>query len=171
MSSNSEILHHPSKKEQVEVCESKRQRKPSIKRVQLSSTFAHQPVGKHLQAMSSFEHNHCLKILQCVKKHSCAGPFLYAVDTEGLKLHDYFDVVKEPMDLSLIEGNLRSHLYHSQQQFIADMNKIWMNSLHYNYKTSQIYGMTIELKKYFDSLLKRSESAYEPPQIANLKSS
>lgn len=38
------------------------------------------------------------------KKHALyAWPFYKPVDTEGLGLHDYHDIIHEPMDLSTIK--------------------------------------------------------------------
>jgi hypothetical protein len=53
----------------------------------------------------------CYKILGLLKKHKYAGPFLEAVDPYALNIPDYFDIIKEPMDLSTVEKNLKEGIY------------------------------------------------------------
>ena len=45
---------------------------------------------------------HCSFILTQLKKHKSAYPFLIPVDPKRDGVLNYFDVVKEPMDLSTI---------------------------------------------------------------------
>jgi len=66
----------------------------------------------------------CVKILQLLKKHKSAGPFLLPVDADDLNIPDYYTIVKEPMDLSNVEKNLKKGLYTSPLQFAADVRKI-----------------------------------------------
>jgi bromodomain-containing factor 1 len=44
----------------------------------------------------------CYKVLQILKRHECAFPFLEPVDPVALKIPDYPTIVKEPMDLGTI---------------------------------------------------------------------
>jgi len=49
----------------------------------------------------------CYKIIQALKKHSAAEPFILPVDPVKLKIPDYYTIIKEPMDLSTVEKRLR----------------------------------------------------------------
>lgn len=51
------------------------------------------------------------KILQLLRKHKYSGPFLEPVDPYALNIPDYFDIIKEPMDLGTIEKNLKNNMY------------------------------------------------------------
>lgn len=95
----------------------------------------------------------CSKILSQLKKHPQAQPFLDPVDAKKLGIPHYFEVVKDPMDLSTIESHLRSGDYHSPNQFYADLDKIWYNSYSYNDKSSRIYKSTVEMERYYKKLL------------------
>lgn len=87
----------------------------------------------------------CAKILQQLKKHSNALPFLVPVDPKKSGASNYFDIIKEPMDFSTIEKNLKNGEYHTATQFHADISKIWYNSYAYNEKSSKIYKLTVEM--------------------------
>ena len=100
----------------------------------------------------------CLKILSLLKKHQFSFPFLKPVDPLALQVPDYFDIVKEPMDLGTVERNLRNGLYGMPSQFSSDVRKIWNNSFLYNAKGSDIYHMTITMSNYFEKLFSEVES-------------
>lgn len=67
----------------------------------------------------------CTYILNQLKKHKSAFPFLAPVDPKRDGVLNYFDIIKEPMDLSTIEANLKSDAYRSASEFHAHVNKIW----------------------------------------------
>ena len=67
------------------------------------------------------------------------------MDPKKTGASNYFEIIKEPMDFSTIEKNLKLGEYQTATQFYADINKIWFNSYQYNEKNSRIYKLTIEM--------------------------
>ena len=49
------------------------------------------------------------------------------------------------MDFSTIETNLGSGTYETQTQFHADIGKVFMNSLRFNSKDSEVHMLTKEV--------------------------
>lgn len=49
-----------------------------------------------------------MKILKSLQRHPSAYPFLIPVDPVALKILDYCEIVKEPMDLQTVENNLKN---------------------------------------------------------------
>ena len=78
----------------------------------------------------------CFKVLTQLKRHAAAGPFMEPVDPITLQLEDYYDIIKEPMDLQTVESHLRGlggqAPYQTLQEFTLDVRKIWNNSFRYN---------------------------------------
>jgi bromodomain-containing factor 1 len=74
----------------------------------------------------------CIKILDQLKQHKCAWPFLEAVDVETFGIPEYHEIIKEPMDFSTIEVNLKSGYYQTPAQFHQDVMKIFNNSYIFN---------------------------------------
>ena len=105
----------------------------------------------------------CEYLLSLLKKHRFGYPFSEPVDPEVLGIPDYFDVIKEPMDFSKIDKRLRNGFYKTQGEFENDVNKIWDNALTYNKPNTEIYHMTIEIKDYFNSLIKEDEGPTSLP--------
>ena len=100
----------------------------------------------------------CYELLQNLKKHSLAGPFLQPVDPVALNLPDYLEVIMDPIDLSTIERNLKSGLYQNSQQFATDVRRIWLNSFTYNAAESDMFYITLEMATYFEKLFREYDS-------------
>ena len=84
----------------------------------------------------------CKNIINALKKHKCAVPFLRPVDPVQLNCLDYFDIIKEPMDLSTVEKKLRNNTYTTHTQCFDDINKIWNNAFKYNPRNSHVFNLT-----------------------------
>ncbi|XP_059473647.1 ATPase family AAA domain-containing protein 2-like [Neocloeon triangulifer] len=56
--------------------------------------------------------------------------FMNPVDEE--EAPDYYDIIKNPMDLSTIRENIDKHLYNSAEDFLKDVDLISQNCLEYN---------------------------------------
>lgn len=75
-----------------------------------------------------------LSLLERLKSYEYAYPFLQPVDPVGDGVPDYWEVIKEPMDLSTIEKKLMECKYAKEELFHADVRKIISNSYAYNSK-------------------------------------
>ncbi|XP_035825265.1 protein polybromo-1 isoform X1 [Aplysia californica] len=52
---------------------------------------------------------------------------------------DYYQVIMEPIDLTMIEGKIKSEKYPSEQALLADFELMFNNARHYNEEGSQLY--------------------------------
>uniref|UniRef100_A0A0N5AVH6 Histone acetyltransferase n=1 Tax=Syphacia muris TaxID=451379 RepID=A0A0N5AVH6_9BILA len=66
-------------------------------------------------------------------------PFRVPVDPVTLRIPDYFQIVKEPMDLSTLSKNLEAGLYTNPRQFCDHMWLMFDNAWLYNKKSSKVY--------------------------------
>ena len=57
--------------------------------------------------MSRVEHDACLLMHSLLSKYKDADPFRQPVDVEALGIPDYFDVIKQPMDLKTVREKVR----------------------------------------------------------------
>ena len=99
----------------------------------------------------------CYELLQNLKRHSLAGPFLQPVDPVALNLPDYLEVISDPIDLSTIERNLKSGAYQNSCQFATDVRRIWLNSFTYNASESDMFYITLEMATYFEKLFREND--------------
>uniref|UniRef100_A0AAR2K2J1 Bromodomain testis associated n=1 Tax=Pygocentrus nattereri TaxID=42514 RepID=A0AAR2K2J1_PYGNA len=90
------------------------------------------------------------------KKHAVyAWPFYKPVDAEGLGLHDYHDIIHEPMDLSTIKKKMDSREYTDASQFAADIRLMFSNCYKYNPPTHEVVAMARKLQDVFESRFAR----------------
>ncbi|KAI4165048.1 MAG: hypothetical protein LQ342_001325 [Letrouitia transgressa] len=66
--------------------------------------------------------------LKAMTEHSTA--FLQRVNKR--EAPDYYNVIKQPMDLGTMTKKLKAVQYKSKQEFVHDLNLIWSNCLRYN---------------------------------------
>uniref|UniRef100_A0A2P2LLM1 Uncharacterized protein MANES_10G093200 n=1 Tax=Rhizophora mucronata TaxID=61149 RepID=A0A2P2LLM1_RHIMU len=88
-------------------------------------------------------------------KHKHGYVFNTPVDVVGLQLHDYYDIIKKPMDLGSVKAKLGKHSYVSPGDFAADVRLTFNNAMKYNPKGHEVYVLA-------EMLLSRFEELYRP---------
>ena len=78
----------------------------------------------------------CRNIIMKLKSNKNSWPFKEPVNAQ--QVPDYYDTIKEPMDLQTLEKGLESGNYKSKNAFVKDLKKIFDNARVYN-KVSSIY--------------------------------
>ncbi|RLN20488.1 hypothetical protein BBJ28_00020292 [Nothophytophthora sp. Chile5] len=108
----------------------------------------------------------CLKIVECLKSHSFAKPFLTPVENVPL----YSRVVKQPMDLATIETKLKTSVYIGDststsmsgmkelnaKQFADDVRLMWSNCKLFNDDGSGITRAADDLSVGFERLFREA---------------
>uniref|UniRef100_G1RHF9 Bromodomain testis-specific protein n=3 Tax=Nomascus leucogenys TaxID=61853 RepID=G1RHF9_NOMLE len=97
---------------------------------------------------------HCSEILKemLAKKHfSYAWPFYNPVDVNALGLHNYYDIVKNPMDLGTIKEKMDNQEYEDAYKFAADVRLMFMNCYKYNPPDHEVVTMARMLQDVFET--------------------
>ncbi|KAL3097998.1 hypothetical protein niasHT_027543 [Heterodera trifolii] len=92
-------------------------------------------------------------------------PFLEPVDAEALNLPDYFDVIKQPMDLSTIKKKMDARQYISPDEFRNDVLLMCRNCFTYNPEDQPVHKIGKQLQSYFNAKW-RHLPAEMPPDTA-----
>lgn len=100
----------------------------------------------------------CAQMLTKLMKHKHGYVFNVPVDVEGFKLHDYYDIIKNPMDLGTVKSKLGKNLYDSPMDFAADVRLTFNNAMKYNPKGHEVYNLA-------QHLLSRFEEWYRPISV------
>nr|XP_020652341.1 protein polybromo-1 isoform X2 [Pogona vitticeps] len=85
---------------------------------------------------------------------------LFMVKPSKKDYPDYYKIILEPMDLKIIEHNIRSDKYSGEEAMIEDMRLMFRNARHYNEEGSQVYNDAHILEK----LLKEKRKELGPLQ-------
>ncbi|ELA42822.1 uncharacterized protein VICG_00137 [Vittaforma corneae ATCC 50505] len=96
-------------------------------------------------------------IVCSLQSHPSSWPFLEPVSEKDVP--DYFEVIKHPMDLSLIMRKLKGGMYFTLKDFALDVCLMCNNCFSYNGPDTQYYKCAENIKKYFESLIKSYASA------------
>ncbi|EWC43633.1 hypothetical protein DRE_01520 [Drechslerella stenobrocha 248] len=107
--------------------------------------LARQP--KHAPHFAQLQH-----ILNEMQNHPSAWPFQRPVSREDVA--DYYEVIKEPMDLETMENRLEADHYSTPEDFIRDAKLIFGNCRSYNNETTTYFKNANKLEKFLFSKLK-----------------
>uniref|UniRef100_A0A7S1FM08 histone acetyltransferase n=1 Tax=Corethron hystrix TaxID=216773 RepID=A0A7S1FM08_9STRA len=84
-----------------------------------------------------------------VMEHPSAIPFNRPVNTVALKLFDYFDVIKRPMDLGTVQVRCLLGEFDTLLDVICDVKLVFDNARRYNPPGHIVHTMAVELEAFF----------------------
>ncbi|XP_047136473.1 histone acetyltransferase KAT2A isoform X2 [Hydra vulgaris] len=108
--------------------------------------------GKDILLNATAHHGALLNVLNAVKNHASAWPFLKPVPRN--EVPDYYDIIKYPMDLQTMEERLEKKYYTLKKLFVADMSRIFSNCRTYNGPDTEYYKCAGVVERYFLTKLK-----------------
>ncbi|KDN44416.1 hypothetical protein RSAG8_05463, partial [Rhizoctonia solani AG-8 WAC10335] len=91
-------------------------------------------------------------VLKEIRAHTASWPFQKPVNTDEVK--DYLDVVKKPMDLSLMEFKLENNAYATIDDFVDDARLMLSNCKTYNPESTVYHKTAIRMEKALQDILK-----------------
>jgi histone acetyltransferase len=99
-------------------------------------------------------HKELQQILTQIKQHQSAWPFLEPVDPETTGALDYYEVIKNPIDLRTIQERLdRGDYYVTKEIFAADLKRMIENCEAYNGEKHFITELAHNLERFFNQKL------------------
>ncbi|XP_039044892.1 transcription factor GTE4-like isoform X2 [Hibiscus syriacus] len=102
----------------------------------------------------------CSSLLERLMKHKHGWVFNAPVDVKGLGLHDYYSVIKHPMDLGTVKSRLSKNCYKSPREFAEDVRLTFQNAMTYNPKGQDAHVMAEQLSKIFEGKWASIEADY-----------
>ncbi|XP_063147958.1 protein polybromo-1 isoform X1 [Candoia aspera] len=94
---------------------------------------------------------------------------LFMVKPSKKDYPDYYKIILEPMDLKIIEHNIRSDKYGGEEAMIEDMRLMFRNARHYNEEGSQVYNDAHILEKILKEKRKELGPLLEDDEVASPK--
>ncbi|WVQ99466.1 hypothetical protein IAU59_006601 [Kwoniella sp. CBS 9459] len=95
-------------------------------------------------------------VLNDLQNEPSAWPFTKPVDANVVA--DYYEVIKEPMDLATMEHKLENNHYESVEDFLGDAKLMFDNCRQYNGEKSTYTKQANLLEKALDKILKKRQS-------------
>ncbi|XP_014814911.1 PREDICTED: protein polybromo-1 isoform X2 [Calidris pugnax] len=94
---------------------------------------------------------------------------LFMVKPSKKDYPDYYKIILEPMDLKMIEHNIRNDKYLGEEAMIEDMKLMFRNARHYNEEGSQVYNDAHMLEKILKEKRKELGPLAEDDDVASPK--
>ncbi|XP_046853130.1 transcription initiation factor TFIID subunit 1-like isoform X2 [Xenia sp. Carnegie-2017] len=93
-------------------------------------------------------------VIMHIKASADTWPFHRAVNAKNVP--DYYEIVKQPMDLEKLRSRVLDHFYRNREEFMADVNLILNNCVLYNGEEHAFTVTCREMVKKCEELLKES---------------
>jgi len=137
-----------------------RKRPEQSQNASLISSMSTEDVEDHLSSLS--EPNltprtiaqKCLPIVEKLMNDKFGWVFRDPVDPLELGIPDYFNVVKQPMDLSLVKKKLEDGMYEDLETFSRETTLIFENAILYNGEKSDVGDMANSMINMFNKEIK-----------------
>jgi len=93
------------------------------------------------------------RMLSELQGHNDAWAFLQPVNRD--EVPDYYDVIKHPMDLSLVEHKLHRNQYNTLEEFVSDANLVFSNCIQYNPQGTIYAKNAVTMQKFLESVVEK----------------
>ncbi|PPD85256.1 hypothetical protein GOBAR_DD17806 [Gossypium barbadense] len=133
-------------KEKLKPVENKKKMKPNVGKNNVRQVGD----GVASEKLSSRMFKSCSNLLGKLMKHKFGWVFNKPVDVKGLGLHDYYSIVKHPMDLGTVKTRLNKNWYKSPREFAEDVRLTFSNAMLYNPKGQDVHVMADTLSGLFE---------------------
>lgn len=114
-----------------------------------------------LRMKSSDVKEKMLPIIEHFISHTNGYIFARPVDPISLNIPDYFEIVKNPMDLGTIRKRLENGVYRDWEDVAQDARLTFDNAMLYNPKSSEVHAVAKQFKRDFEVRYKAMLSKYE----------
>ncbi|CAM9200709.1 unnamed protein product [Chrysoparadoxa australica] len=123
----------------------------------LVEAFSVDQIENHLRSLHDGLHltaarlkQYTMPLLKKLMEHQFGWVFNNPVDPAALGLLDYFQVIKNPMDLGTVKKNLEASRYRTMEAFAKDVCMVFTNAMTYNPPGSEVYPVAQALKNTFE---------------------
>jgi hypothetical protein len=111
--------------------------------------------------LSDYDKEWCMKIHAELLKWPLTAPFRLPVDPIRDSAPRYFEITKNPMDLSTMKRKLTEGQYKSVSEFVDDFHLICDNAINFNGENSMLAFIAMDLKTWMNEQFKMKASSSE----------
>ncbi|EAX95897.1 Bromodomain containing protein [Trichomonas vaginalis G3] len=106
------------------------------------------------EKLSDYDKSWISRVLVDLFKWPLTQQFRQPVDPVRDGVENYFDIIKNPVDLSTMKKKLNEGTYKTIQQFTDDIHLMYENSLQYNGNSSYFTYIAADIEKWYLNRLK-----------------
>ena len=120
--------------------------------------------------MTRFQLLKCVEITERLIDWEICAPFVDLIDPKEDGAPNYYEIIKNPMSLAGVLGNLVNNKYDSIDNWAQDVNTIWENAVTYNGVNTVFAQMALEASLWFNKKVKKIPSSREEEWTAKMQS-
>lgn len=105
--------------------------------------------------LPEYDHIWCLKIISELMGWTILDAFKRPVDPIKDGVEDYFEVIKNPIDLGTIKSKLNNGGYDKFEDFVGDIKRIYLNCKEYNGTDNIFTDICADMISWFNNQVKR----------------
>ncbi|ONK68903.1 uncharacterized protein A4U43_C05F17240 [Asparagus officinalis] len=117
-------------------------------------------INSFLERRYSHAFKKCSTLLSKLMKHKFGWVFNKPVDVKALGLHDYYSIIRHPMDLGTVKSRLNKNWYKTPAEFAEDVRLTFRNAMTYNPKGQDVHIMAQQLSQIFEEQWPAIEAEY-----------
>ncbi|QRV80287.1 bromodomain associated protein [Ceratobasidium sp. AG-Ba] len=122
------------------------------------------------QAINKTTYAHCRAVLNAINRNPHANLFRLPVDPVRDQAPNYFDVIKNPMDLSTMKAKLDNRTYRDRAGFESDFKLMIQNAKTYNPPKTYAYNEAVALEKVFNDRWTKIDANASAAQALEMES-
>lgn len=111
--------------------------------------------------LSDYDKDWCLRIHSELVKKPITTPFRMPVDPVHDGAENYFNIVKNPMDLNTMKTKLNENKYKSVKEFVDDIHLISKNAITFNGENSMYAYIAQDLDNWIDEQYEKKSKSYD----------
>jgi hypothetical protein len=115
--------------------------------------FSMKQIEMHIRALQgeTFQRRYRLVVTRLMEHTLNADLFNSPVDPSKYQIADYFEVIKQPMDLGTVRQKLEAGRYNTSEELAADVLLTFNNAMKYNPVGHHVYNAAWRLKDEFSA--------------------
>ena len=98
--------------------------------------------------------SNCLYIINTIKAKPESWPFVMPVNEEKDNAPNYYDQVKQPMDLMTLTQLIHDGVINDEKKFVLHLELIWSNAFDYNHSKHEVYKLAKKTQALAIDLIK-----------------
>lgn len=106
------------------------------------------------KVLPEFQRTWCKKILEKIEKMHISEPFKQKVANDSHN-QGYYDVISDPIDLSVVRKKIEEGTYLTALEYIKDMRQIFYNSMSFYQYGHPHFLIAQDLSEWFEKKLKK----------------
>ena len=121
-------------------------------------------------SLSDYEKAWCGNLHHELMKWVLTQPFRIPVDPERDNAPDYFQIVKNPMDLGTVKRKLTEGRYTTAEEFVDDVKLICDNAILFNGENSMFGYIAADIKQWVEAQFEKRAHSHEEEWQRRLQS-